>query len=351
MSSVLLRVLFVLFFFNAAWFKAQNNVCPTCKKEIEGNYIKVGDKSFHPDHFLCDYCKKPLPDKFMKENHKYYHIECYQELMGLKCEYCQKPINNEYLVSQNKKYHKECFDKISPKCSVCGKNLSGTISVDYYGNKYHLIHENEYTRCTSCNRLVTEALTKGGKKYSDGRSICNLCYPEAIFDNGRISGLLEKVRSSISTLGISISTSSLSVKGVSLTELKNEAGEFYSKNVKGFCSSEIYSSSKSGTKYSHTIFVLNGLPAANIESIIAHELMHVWIAQNVKKKLSSSVTEGSCNYVAYLYLKKQSDQNILKLIDEIENDPSPVYGEGFRIIKNRFSGKTVTEFLNYLRAN
>lgn len=351
MSSVLFRLIFVLFIFSAALFKAQSNVCPTCKKEIVGNYIKVGENSFHPDHFICDYCKKPLPDKFMTEKKKYYHIECYQKIMGLKCDYCQKLINNEYLVSQNKKYHKECFEKISPKCSVCGKNLSGTISIDYYGNKYHLIHENEYAKCTSCNRLVTESLTKGGKKYSDGRSICNLCYPEAIFDNGRISGLLEKVRSSLSTLGIFISISSLTIEGVSLTELKNEAGEYYSNNVKGFCSSEIFTSTKSGAKYSHTIYVLNGLPPANIESIIAHELMHVWITQNLKKKLSNSIVEGSCNYVAYLYLRQRNDQKYQKLIDEIVDDPSPIYGDGFRSIKSKFSGKTITEFLNYLRVN
>ncbi len=351
MVSVKIKLIIGVFLLSAAFLHAQSNICFTCKREIVGDYVKVGENVFHPDHFICDYCKKPLPDKFMTEKQKYYHIECYQEVMGWKCEYCKEPITNEYIVSQSKKYHRECFDKVSPKCAVCGKTLSGTFLVDYYGNKYHTTHENEYPRCTSCNRLISESLTKGGKKYSDGRSICNICYIVAIFDNGRISGLLEKVRTWLGGIGISISSSSLSVKGVSLSELKKEAGNYYSSNVKGFCASDIYSSSKSGTRYSHTIYVLNGLPALNIESIIAHELMHVWITENIKAKLTSSVIEGSCNYAAYLYLKQQVDQSSQKLIDEIEDDPSTVYGDGFRIIKNRFGSKTISEFLNYLRAN
>ena len=132
--------------------------------------------------------------------------------------------------------------------------------------------------------------------------------------------------------------------------MKRVAGDYFSDDVKGFCETSILSSNKIQTKYSHKIYILNGLPAINLESIIAHELLHVWIAQNTKRELSKSVTEGSCNYISYLYLATQDSTQLAKLlIYEIENDPSPVYGGGFRTIKNRFTGKAISELLNYLK--
>lgn len=347
-STSFLKVLSLIFFLNIATALGQNTVCSYCNREIEGDYIKVGNRYFHTNHFLCDYCKKPLSEKFMSENSKYYHSECYAEVKGLKCDYCKKAITDEYMISQNKKYHKTCYEQISPKCKVCEKTLIGTYSVDYYGNKYHTYHENEFPRCISCNRLITMSITSGGRNYSDGRSICNICFAEAIFDQGRISGLLEKVRSKLSQMGISISSAQISIRGVSLIELKEVAGDYFSENVKGFCETSMETSGKNRTRYSHNIYVLNGLPATNIESIIAHELMHVWLAQNTKQTQSKSVTEGSCNYVSFLYLAQSSASLTKQLMEEIENDPSPVYGGGFRAIKKRFYDKTVSEFLNFL---
>lgn len=346
-----IRILQLILMLNLSVIFGQSINCSSCNKEVDGDYLKVGNKYFHPEHFVCDYCKKPLPAKFMSDNSKYYHSECYAEVKGLICEYCKKFIADEYMISNSKKYHKSCFEQISLKCKVCEKTLVETFSVDYYGNKYHSYHESEFPRCTCCSRLITKSITSGGRNYSDGRSICNICFADAIFDQGRIRGLLEKVRSKLSSMGISIPSSQISISGVSVTELKRVAEDYYSNNVKGFCETNIITTNKNQTIYSHRIYILNGLPAVNLESIIAHELLHVWIAQNTKRELSKSVTEGSCNYISYLYLATQNPTVLSKqLIDEIENDPSPVYGGGFRAIKSKFSSKTVSELLNYLKS-
>ncbi len=261
-----IRILQLVLMLNVSIILGQSIICFSCNKEVEGDYLKVGNKYFHPDHFVCDYCKKPLPAKFMSDNSKYYHSECYAEVKGFKCEYCKKVITNEYMISNNKKYHKSCFEQISPKCKVCEKTLVGTFSVDYYGNKYHSYHENKFPRCTCCNRLITKSITSGGRDYSDGRSICNICFADAIFDQGRISGLLEKVRNKLSSMGISISSAQISISGVSQIELKKVAGDYFSDGVKGFCETNILTTNRSQTKYSHKIYILNGLPAINLES-------------------------------------------------------------------------------------
>lgn len=329
---------------------SQNITCSACNKKIESDYLIVGNKHFHPEHFVCGYCQKKLSDTFISENNLFYHADCYTQLNGLTCDLCKKTIKNEYIVFQSKKYHKECYQEIVPKCNICEKSLTGTFSVDFYGNQYHSVHEKEYSRCTSCNRLITKLLTNGGKDYPDGRSICNICYPDAIFDDGRISGLLEKVRIKLNSFGISITSENIKMKGVNLQELKKVSGTSFSKSVKGFCETTSEKIGLGKTKYTHTIYVLNGLPSSNIESIIAHELMHVWINQNTSRNQSKKFIEGSCNYIAYLYLSSQNQSILTKqLIAEIEKDPSTVYGDGFREIKEMFYKKSVSQLLNYLK--
>jgi hypothetical protein len=112
------------------------------------------------------------------------------------------------------------------------------------------------------------------------------------------------------------------------------------------------------------VLVLCGLPRDLTTSILAHEAMHVWCRlREVHGKsvplldLSPPVEEGLCQYVAYRYLDHLQEINESrtrngsamansssaasvpqswqeKLIPyfkfQIEGDPSPVYGDGFR---------------------
>jgi hypothetical protein len=107
------------------------------------------------------------------------------------------------------------------------------------------------------------------------------------------------------------------------------------------------------------VLVLCGLPRDLTTSILAHEAMHVWCKlREVRGKpaplldLPPPVEEGLCQYVAYRYLDHLQEINESKTRNEtamvasapqswqeklipyfkfqIEGDPSPVYGDGFR---------------------
>ena len=67
-------------------------------------------------------------------------------------------------------------------CSICLNKLDGNYLIDIWGNKFHQRHENESYYCNSCSRLISEALTHGGYKMIDGRYVCNLCYPNLVYD-------------------------------------------------------------------------------------------------------------------------------------------------------------------------
>jgi hypothetical protein len=102
------------------------------------------------------------------------------------------------------------------------------------------------------------------------------------------------------------------------------------------------------------VLVLCGLPRDLTASILAHEAMHVWckLRSSPLLNLPSEVEEGMCQLVAYEYLDKCAGSSRTEgervatttavespwetklrayFKYQIQTDPSPVYGDGFRM--------------------
>jgi hypothetical protein len=269
------------------------------------------------------------------------------------CDYCHKILGQEYTVSKRKKYHSDCYEKyILPKCSICGSALRDIFRVDIYENKYHAYHDGELKRCDSCGRLICESLTKGGRDYTDGRHICNLCYATAVIDSRKFNDLLEKVMSNLNSLGIHLNDKTIRISAVDRNTLKSKS-QNYSDNTHGFCDSQSQTDSMNGKIFrrtsTHHIYVLSGMPLVLTGSTIAHELMHAWLNENTKDDHADWVREGSCNYISYLYLKSLNLPGVSDFIIMLEKDSSPTYGNGFLEIKSRFEKKQIAELLHYLK--
>ena len=88
-----------------------------------------------------------------------------------------------------------------------------------------------------------------------------------------------------------------------------------------------------------------------MEAIVAHELMHAWTYDNAKHEPEAMIGEGSCNYVAYLYLLTSSDSDAYYIIKKMEGNPDPVYGKGFLQMRNKFGSGSISGILSYIRNN
>ena len=312
------RIFFVLLF-TVLLISAQSNKCYYCKKEIKGKYLQADGKKYHPNHFICAYCKKP--------------------------------IKSSYVDHENKVYHQHCFNEFAyQKCDVCNEALIGSFIIDTHGNEYHQRHEKEYKICDICGRIITPQITKGGVKLGDGRNQCNICKKESIKSNRLYQSYLSNVINKLRGLGVKIDSKKISIKSVDRIELKKVAGSIYSENMKGFCNSNLRKDSKGRLVNSkHTIYILDKMPPEYTESIIAHELFHAWLRDNTNIKHSSQLEEGSCNFISYLVMKNKNSYNSKIILKNLENDPSRIYGEGFRKVKREFGNKYVVELLNYLK--
>ena len=79
------------------------------------------------------------------------------------------------------------------------------------------------------------------------------------------------------------------------------------------------------------IFVLDHLPRIRMEHVIAHELAHDWMTAFYPGIKEDWIKEGFAEYIAWRYnqYKKRNEMN-----RRVENNPDPVYGEGFRKIRD-----------------
>lgn len=190
--------------------------CEACKGPIVDTCIKLGEKVWHPDHFVCSGCGAKLRGKPYREDEGLpYCPKCKEVrtrrkgLGGELCAQCKKPILGEYLIINGQKVHIEhfrceicqaefvggnfkeyegkhlcasCFGKVARTvCSKCGKPIVGR-TVTALNNVYHP----ECFCCTVCGDLFA----KGSYFEHDGKPYCFFHYNQLF---GKLCCICEKV--------------------------------------------------------------------------------------------------------------------------------------------------------------
>jgi hypothetical protein len=84
----------------------------------------------------------------------------------------------------------------------------------------------------------------------------------------------------------------------------------------------------------HTVHLLEHLPALELEGILAHELMHVWLFER-KAKLSHRQIEGFCNLGNYLIFSRRPSPMASYLLRNLKEDNDPIYGAGYRDMRRQ----------------
>ena len=314
-----LPLILLIFIISLITINAQSKICYTCNKEIEANYLVVDDKNYHRHCFLCEFCGKQIAEGYEKHEEKYYHTNCYTE-------------------------------KFVSKCDVCAKPLTGKFFVDAFDKKYHIQHENELKKCDNCTRLICQRITKGSVKYGDGRVICNICYRNSANGQFQYDNLLDIVIKSLGKMGLNIDSENITIKATDRKGLKKAAGSDYSDMLKGYNNTNIRVTN-GNEKIKHTIYVLTLIPSEHIQSVVAHELMHIWLHQNTANNHEMALKEGSCNYVSYVYMKTLTSREAISITRLYGRNVDPIYGDGFRKVKDKFGSSNLDKLQDFLKNN
>jgi hypothetical protein len=208
-------------------------------------------------------------------------------------------------------------------CDVCNYAIDGLYYTDAYGKKGHQHHE----FCDCCTGFII------GKPHhqTDGRKNCTICQSNSV--NDRLSG--REARSQVYELfkkvGISFPENDITliVNDKTFAVEKWNSRNFYGRLITNYKQSLI------GTTTKYTIYILSGLHKVIFNSVLAHELMHVWQHEHTIE-LSELENEGLCELVCY-YILDASQTRIGKVaMKQMEKSKDPIYGDGFRLMKSRF---------------
>ncbi|MBT3468390.1 MAG: protein DA1 [Opitutae bacterium] len=226
-----------------------------------------------------------------------------------------------------------------PKCVICVRPLDDIFLIDPWGNQFHERHDTQTPICFSCGRVISKATSHGGRRLLDGRFICGICGQTSVSTGNQVRNARDSALKILSSIGIRDFPREVGIRLVDRLEL-NKLTKGMSLHTQG----EMRGLTKSvetlegnrRVSTRHTIFLLQNLPALELQGILAHELMHVWLFEK-NIKLSLREAEGFCNLGNYLVFSRNPSAMASYLLKKLETDKDPVYGEGFRLQKSKLN--------------
>jgi hypothetical protein len=292
----------------------------------------------------CTACKQTLFGDHLRIDGREYHFACFT------CAECGKVITDRYITDFSDYFHKICFQKrFEPPCMACGQSISCDSYKDYWGGRYCVHHVNEIPACDFCGRLVAGLITGKGVRYPDGRVLCGVCRPSAVTTESGAKALMLEVAAKLRSIDVSVDCKQVTVLLLGRDQLARLMND--SAHPKLGLTEYIPIPNDGGDvkTQSFNIMLLFGMPTTQAKAVLAHELMHVWLFDHGIVDIDAALREGSCNYAAYWYMDSlgSAESNFVKRA--IISNLDPVYGRGFRDVKQYVDTNGTAAWLQMLR--
>ncbi|MEU8007712.1 protein DA1 [Catellatospora sp. NPDC049111] len=214
------------------------------------------------------------------------------------------------------------------RCDLCGDLLLFGALTTTAGGVFCPAHQ-DLPQCHSCGAPF------------DGRGrLCAGCATSTVDTQDQLRALIPKVRAGLRAMGI-VLPQPVHVQLVDGARMQAEsAGE--PGRVSGLTRMRGHQVTD--------ILVVAGLPEVGFGATVAHEVMHAWLKQNRFPQCDPRVEEGLCQIVAHRWLRDHPGRPAEALRTGIERDPDPVYGAGFRMVKEAVRGHGMNAVLTAVRA-
>jgi len=199
------------------------------------------------------------------------------------------------------------------KCDLCGKLLLFSGIANRLGQRYCLSHST-LPLCHLCS----------GPHHAGG-DFCEPCAATCVRSQDELRVTLPRIRDELHAMGIRLNPP-VHVQLVDEVTLA-------AKNTGP--SDQVHGVTVTSGRRALEIYVLEGQPAMEFAAIVAHECMHAWLAQNgFSSGIDRQIEEGLCQVVSYRCLRDQADPRARLVLENIELSPDPVYGGGFRLVRD-----------------
>lgn len=277
-------------------------VCPDCHKVVSAlDAVEIGGKYYHRACRICYKCGKLIDDDFLHPK---------QEFDG-------------------HSYHFNCLHS-AKTCCICGKETRRYVR-DYWGN---VACEEHGSVCQYCGSIIRTGQSfkytyvKDGERVILDRQICDKCAESIVKTQEQIECCRSEIMSVFKAYGITGIPEDIPIR---LSDMKEES-ERRGEGIWGLNCGRI---SSSRSRYSCEISIHENLPYLVFKGVLAHELLHSWIAL-YSINLPNNEEEGFCNLGKFLILKQEKSKEADYLIHwALEENDDSIYGDGYRLMKKR----------------
>ncbi len=250
---------------------------------------------------------------------------------------------NDYICSMLNAL-KNMVDDLTPKnCAVCGKMVVGHCRVDKWGQLFH--NECEFMPCLNCGRATS--LNDTHLPYN--RHVCSHCIDKVVRKDAHIQWVYDRVQEIFGHNFLSL-PGRIPVEIVSPDQmLKLHNSRDTSRIPSGLTRSG--GAGFFGAKMHHKVYMLDYQHKVVFGGVLAHELLHVWQNEH-HTVLPPNYCEGFCNLGTYLFYGYLDNELSRVHMEQMMNNPDPIYGDGFREVKQIFEtegGKNLENTIKILQ--
>ena len=209
------------------------------------------------------------------------------------------------------------------KCLICNTEIEGRYWIDAWQQTICGCHKVEY--CSSCGSFVKPT----DLHLDDGRCLCSFCKPSVVSLPRHIEWVDKRVRFILTSHGIDDLPKEITIKIINPVEMAklNGSGRVSLLQPGLTCTSRTVG--MFGTRCNHTIYMFDHLPKIKFAGVLAHEMLHTWLHEK-NISLPPMLTEGFCNLGSYVVYVAINTEISKCLINSLEEDTDPIYGDGFR---------------------
>jgi hypothetical protein len=220
---------------------------------------------------------------------------------------------------------------VLPRCAVCDAVLAGH---GWQDPLFGLIWDDcrRRPRCLGCHVAIGGSDDRAPTPTSDGRPRCRSCARSAVDDQADVKRALPEVRSYFRNLGVEL-PNRVRVEVAPGRDIATAAGP----------------SALAFTKKSRSevlaVRAASGLPRTVFGMVVAHEIGHAWLVGCPSGGRSPMEEEGICELLASWWLRQRNDTLAEIHLRRMEKSPDPVYGRGYRLVRDRTRGLTQREVI------
>ena len=323
--------------------------CQRCGQILTGQYIQALGSDWHPDCWRCEGCGKSIKGSFIPQDGRPYHAACHDERFGLRCTFCHGLILGKYFTHEGMPVcEKDYLARIAARCFFCDQVLPGTYMGNAFGQRACKRHDHGPC-CSSCDRWLGPEERRQPAKSDFGTVLCHTCRIHAVWTEeaqgyGNLFG-----SAALRELGLELKlVIPVPIRLESVARIRKLKGP-HQQRPDGITQTRVETiNDRESARMVREIIVVGGLALEHFEGVLAHEFGHVWLFHGKLDHLSDLQAEGFCELVKYRWLAKLGTPLAYEIQRKMENNPDPVYGNGFRLLKGQWDRDGISGVLGLL---